>query len=181
MSVPCFSGLEELVWDLPSFVWEVNGLLPSHPSTSIKVVALGLFLLIRILLMNHGVQVMLGRVWKDVGLSPNKGVVTGLAMCELVGFNFLIAWMAIGIHTWVKGLFIRFVRNSVWRVQVTCTALIKKSISFFYSVLFWNIKLWTGWPKCRIPLLRQQQGQHSFHHSFFKGISSNQVISAAMR
>lgn len=127
MSVPCFSGLEELVWDLPSFVWEVNGLLPSHPSTSIKVDALGLFLLIRILLMNHGVQVMLGRVWKDVGLSPNKGVVTGLAMCELVGFNFLIAWMAIGIHTWVKGLFIRFVRNSVWRVQVTCTALIKKN------------------------------------------------------
>lgn len=60
MSEPCLSGLEELVLNLPSFVWEVNGLIPSHPSTTIQVDALGLFLLICILFINHGVQVMLG-------------------------------------------------------------------------------------------------------------------------
>lgn len=46
--------------NLPSFVWEVNGLIPSHPSTTIQVDALGLFLLICILFINHDVQVMLG-------------------------------------------------------------------------------------------------------------------------
>lgn len=74
-------------------------------------------------------------VWKDVGFLPIKAVVSGLAMSGWFQLSHCLNGYRYTHSS--HGPFIRFVRNKVWKMQLACTALIKK-IPFHYFAQFFS-------------------------------------------